>query len=449
MSGALCNACLVEAKTQMYSNPEPAVYHGLCERHRSLPAGQYLSYDFYSFPRSQHISSAGQFFKTITTPSGRGSHPLADYEERMRPIVDLPFTVGPTADFVFDTSMVGKGHGKCELMRQSGSEKKYRYMPMPGELRICEDIHRAVYALDIFDRPIVFFVHIPIPHTGIYIYLHGRLYTIGYGYIYFSEKMSGLFHVFEDSDRNGVLHSPDIPLMIDKPSVIMWIGILTPSILERLQQEMNLVTEIRFVTNKKSIELPEEGSVPQQVEVVMNDRTHLINFVTPRQYAGLSADNATLNDWNCRKWAINILFGHHGIAEFFGTPEEPFGPQLMHYDITPTVVHAWWEAYTSRNLPKMLEILTGVNEYFAHPHFNREWQMYIEGFNRHLETLRHSGRGLPGGRKRTRRGGNRTGSYLQVLGGRKRTLRKRTRRGGQIDKLVVGLLTENSEMWFG
>ena len=103
MSGALCNACLVEAKTQMHSNPEPAVYHGLCERHRSLPAGQYLSYDFYSFPRSQHISSAGQFFKTITTPSGRGSHPLADYEERMRPIVDLPFTVGPTADFVFDT----------------------------------------------------------------------------------------------------------------------------------------------------------------------------------------------------------------------------------------------------------------------------------------------------------------------------------------------------------
>ena len=105
----------------------------------------------------------------------------------------------------------------------------------------------------------------------------------------------------------------------------------------------------------------------------------------------------------------------------------------------------------------MLEILTGVNEYFAHPNFDSEWQMYLEGFNRHLETLRHSGRGLPGGRKRTRRGGNRTGSYLQVLGGRnamlplggrKRTMRKRTRRGGQRDKLVVGL-TENSKMWFG
>jgi hypothetical protein len=437
MSGALCNACLAEAKTQLHSKPEPAVYHGLCERHRRLPTGQYLSYDFYSFPRSENISSAGQFFKTITIQSGRGSHPLADYEERMRPIVNLPF-VGPTADFVFNTSMIGTGPGYCELIRQSGSEKKYKYMPIPGQLEICEDIHRAVYDLDIFNRPIVFFVHVPIPHTGIYIYLHGRLYTIGYGYIYFSETIRGLFHVPDDSDRIGVLHSPDIPLMPDKPAVIMWIGILTPYILHRLQAEMNLVTEIRFVTNEKNIELPEEGSVspPQKVEVVMNDRTHLINFITPsRPYAGLSADNPTLNDWNCRKWAINILFGQPGIDELFANPEEPFGPQLTHYDITPIVVHDWWNAYTTRNLPKMLEVLTSVNQYFAHPNFDREWQTYLEGFDSYLrhqqragrvrsnvriknkiETRRNHRRRMNGRRKRTRRGGTTPAWYrMQVL----------------------------------
>jgi hypothetical protein len=154
------------------------------------------------------------------------------------------------------------------------------------DLRLREELVEGIRDPNLLERPIVFLVTTNIPHTSIYILYRGQLYSVGYGY----EEHGG--------NITSALYSTDIPLGRDSEARIVWIGILTNAIRLRMQHEFDQVTEVAF--NRKTI--TDDASNP--IPVV--DR--LMFFHVPKKYGGLKADTSA-TEWNCSKWAMNVIFG--------------------------------------------------------------------------------------------------------------------------------------------
>ena len=238
----LCVACV----RQKNPYPNNAVKHGLCEQHFKFSAKKMLGYK----NTNTGITSAKPFFDIFTKDRRR-------YNERMIPIVDFPFVSGLYSIF----HQNGRSFEIPRASSKSGDDgiKKYEYRFKEGEtLSIDDSINKALERDNILERPFVFFVHSKMPHTGIYILLDGNLYSVGYGFILFSEEIDPTWLYIPEEYRHGALFSPDIQLEIDQPSVILWIGLLTKSILQRLQDEMKLVTAVRFYTKQTDIGIDEK-----------------------------------------------------------------------------------------------------------------------------------------------------------------------------------------------
>ena len=161
----------------------------------------------------------------------------------------------------------------------------------------------------------------PHRHTGIYIYLpNGNVYSLGYITVDFRELFPPGALVSPEHQYPAFC-SPDMPFIPSNPSVILWFGLLTISMFDRIQQEINEVSEIRFRTEMKTV----DGIM---VEQVGNEGKLQLNFVIPhRKYTHFAADgilkeNSPITEaprnWNCRIWAIYILFGLSGL-NFFGS----------------------------------------------------------------------------------------------------------------------------------
>ena len=334
--------------------------------------------------------SSSKFFDFISEPKSERS-----FQKRILSIVDVPFLREPNRAFVD----VG-----CELLQENKDKtiKKYSYKPPRGSLRICEKILFSLNDKDIFNRPIVFLVSSPkygaqSPHTGVYIYIpNGELYSVGYIYINFSEEFTpGALVDFEN--QYGAFCSPDMPIQQDRPSVILWFGLLTYQMFDRLEEEIKRVTEIRFRTERIPL------TSGETLEVVGYNGKLQLNFVIPhRYYRDFNADHRLRNEttdytqepayWNCRIWAIYILFGVSGLKYFWKDQSIKFGPRFIveNYGNNPiisTLISDWWNALNSdRSDPAnkkagadMLYAMTIMNYIFTNgSEFNDNWTKTIE-----------------------------------------------------------------------
>lgn len=322
-----------------------------------------LEYETYSFTHGRNITSAGKFFKNVTIPSGHTPElQHLDYKLRMNPIIELPFITGPDYIYNHPTNARILNQQPFTLDGVTYQKKKYEYTVISDELKIKlkinEKLSEGLTEKNLFDRPIVFLVHFliqpstPTPHTGICIVYKGKIYTIGYGYTVFTEGIP-LGYYKEHHEKHGTYYSPD--LQIDDSqieSVILWFGLLTDEIIGRLQEDMNSVTHIRFVTIPKIMddekmsdgwkqmideqedeemideETKRENVVEPQMgldvevkqtnkpkEIVQNNSKYYITLINNRIYDlyayehDLGIDEKDKTEWNCHKWALYILFG--------------------------------------------------------------------------------------------------------------------------------------------
>ena len=324
---------------------------------------------------------ASRFFDVISEPKS------VSFQQRILSIVDVPFLSGPNRAFVD----VG-----CELLQENKDKtiKKYSYKPPSGSIRICRNIFVSLSEENLFNRPIVFLVSSPkygaqSPHTGVYIYIpNGELYSVGYIYINFSEEFtSGALVDFEH--QYGAFCSPDMPLQENRPSVILWFGLLTYQMFDRLEEEIKRVTEIRFRTERIPL------TSGETLEVVGNNGKLQLNFVIPhRHYRDFNADYRLRHEttnydqepayWNCRIWAIYILFGVSGLRYFWKDQQKEFGPS---FDVRnhgnnrniSGLISDWWNAVKSdpdnkERSADMLFAMTIMNYIFMNgSEFNTEW----------------------------------------------------------------------------
>lgn len=231
-------------------------------------------------------------------------------------------------------------------------------------LRLREALVEGITDRNPLERPVVFLVATNIPHTSIYILYQGQFYSVAFGY---------------DSTPNvGSLYSIDIPLIQFSEARIVWIGILTEAIIQRLQSEFNQVTQI--VGNFE---------VGQQFVV---DR--LMFFHVPRVYGGIRADTDP-TQWNCTKWAMQILFGHEIPANFRELVSNP--------GLTEDQLIRWLNAYGGDDPDAYMRILNEIN----HASFPRV--------------------SMGGRRKRMTNNTNRN-RIKKKTGKMRRTIRKRTRK---------------------
>jgi hypothetical protein len=196
-------------------------------------------------------------------------------------------------------------------------------------LRLREELFTGIQEKNPLHRPIVFLVITNIPHTSIYILHRGRLYSVGYGYY---------------GEPDGALYSIDIPLGITSEARIVWIGILTSAIMLRLQHEFDQVNEVSFL----STNITDDESNP----VTVVDR--LMYFMVPNKpYGGTSADASAI-EWNCTKWAMNVLFGDKKPANFRELVSRT-NPGLSEGQITEFL-----EAYRGTNIEKFIDVLKRI-----------------------------------------------------------------------------------------
>lgn len=355
---------------------------------------EHLEYEGTLFSDGSYFTSAGKYFKNITIPSGRGP-PLKhiDYNYRMKPIIKLPFTTGPTNDYIFNTDShylaKMKVVSRTPIKDTHDEMKKYEYPVTPGELQINEKLLEGVRERNIFDRPVVYLVHFAIqtsrgqtiPHTGICVVYRGEIYTIGYGYSIFTEGIPAYTYIPEEEiKKHGTYYSPD--LQIDDGnlrSVILWFGILTEDILDRLKEEINSnVTHIRFVTKPTQIE---DDAKKQTIQI---DSKHTITFINKRRYVDFADERDNFpNEWNCHKWALYVLFGGNDAligevteAETDKVDEKyvnkkympyykyPFSPIIMSYGINPVNLYRLYQAMIDKNTAELKTVLDDTDKGF-------------------------------------------------------------------------------------
>ena len=344
--------------------------------------------DIYTHDTHSDVYYSNRFFDSISEPK------TSSLQERMLSIVDVPFVNGPERKFV----NVG-----CTVLYEDKTKQKKKYsykqqVPCPNQLRLrlCQNIHDALYDEDILNRPIVFLVTSPPhpagnrPHTGVYIYIpNGSIYSVGYININFREELPpGAMVDFEH--QYGAFCSPDMPLREEVPSVILWFGLLTYQMADRLEQEINRVTEIRFCTEQKTI------ASGEKVEVVGNIGKLQLNFVIPhRNYRDFNADQHLKYEttdytieplrWNCRIWAIHILFGLSGLRYFWKDRKAVFGPRFNitnngHNSFVSHTISQWWRARERNDREEILVEMSIMNHIFMEEsEFNKEWNRYIDG----------------------------------------------------------------------
>ena len=355
---------------------------------------EHLEYEGILFSDNSYFTSAGKYFKNITIPSGRGP-PLKnlDYNYRMKPIIELPFTTGPTNDYIFNTDSLHSAKMKVVLktpIKGTHDEmKKYEYSVTPGELKINEKLLEGVKMRNIFDRPVVYLVHFVIqnssgktfPHTGICVVYRGEIYTIGYGYSIFTEGIPAYTYIQEeDIETHGTYYSPDLQIDDGKlKSVILWFGILTTDILDRLKEEINSnVKHIRFVTKPTPIE--DEA----KKDTIQIDSKHTITFINIRTYVDFADERDNFpNEWNCHKWALYVLFGGNDALIGKVTKAEtdevdkkyvnkrympyykyPFSPIIMSYGINPLNLYRLYQAMLEKNEVELKKVLEDTDKGF-------------------------------------------------------------------------------------
>jgi hypothetical protein len=355
---------------------------------------EHLEYEGTLFSDDSYFTSAGKYFKNITIPSGRGP-PLKhiDYNYRMKPIIKLPFTTGHTNDYIFNTDYLHSANMKVvkrTLIKGTRDEmKKYEYSVTQGELQINENLLHGLKEENIFDRPVVYLVHFEIrtskgekiPHTGICVVYRGEIYTIGYGYSIFTEGIPAYTYIpEEDIKKHGTYYSPD--LQIDDGtlrSVILWFGILTEDILDRLKEEIDsYVTHIRFVTKPTQIE--DEA----KKDTIQIDSKHTITFINRRRYVKFADEHDNFpNECNCHKWALYVLFGGNDAligevtdAETDEVDEKyvnkknmpyykyPFSPFIMSYGINPLNLYRLYQAMLEQNEVELKKVLEDTDKGF-------------------------------------------------------------------------------------
>jgi hypothetical protein len=263
-----------------------AIINGLCSRH----------YDEQIHPSSgvrygRVVTMAGKLFETLTFGAIMQQEDESGRTMGMKPVlpmVKVPFIFEQDPDFIYV--------GPIDDIDPTRNRQQQRVEPHALKLR--EELFTGIMEKNSLDKPIVFLVVTNIPHTSIYILHQGRLYSVGYGYY---------------GEPAGALYSIDIPLGTNLEARIVWIGILTSTIMLRLQHEFDHVTEVNFIAKPLR---DEEGKIVTDEEskpITVVDR--LMIFMVPKPYGGPSAD-ASATEWNCTKWAMNILFGGKKPANF-------------------------------------------------------------------------------------------------------------------------------------
>ena len=290
--------------------PNPPLAHGLCSVHTKIP-------DQYHHPISGRrngvdVTMAGQFFDSLSTKQTPGVEKL----EQVLPVVRVPF-IRDEATFRYYN------------YRGPPDAESFSYKPK-SRLTLREELVEGIADPNVLERPIVFLVATNIPHTGIYLLYRGQFYSVAYGY--------------DTSPAVGSLYSIDIPLIQFSEARIVWIGILTDAIMERLQHEFDQVTDI--VGNFKN------GVV---------DR--LMFFHIPRAYGGVGADSNPA-EWNCTKWAMHILFGDRMPANFRELVSRT-NPGLTREQLT-----LWLNAYRGRDQGEFIRVLNDMN-HASFPRFPR------------------------------------------------------------------------------
>ena len=195
-----------------------------------------------------------------------------------------------------------------------------------------------------------------IPHTGLYIWLQGHLYSVGYGY---SDTAS------YTPIKRGSLYSVDLILTTNAEARIVWMGILTHAILHRLQVEIDLVTHIEFRIIRQTIDGMPKNTVNREMD-----------FIIPsRPYGGTRAAEANPAVWDCTKWAMYIVFG--GIPANFSSFVGGGGVSVSS-EILQEIIYLLRVTHSQAVTQRFIELLNVINHPFSmiEP-FNNEWPTYL------------------------------------------------------------------------
>ena len=311
--------CLVE------ECPNPPLAHGLCTMHTRIP--DELHTPMVGPNKGAYVTMAGQFFHSLSIPQEQGVEKL---DKEVLPVVRVPF-IQDEKRFKYhnyrgtrddrDNPVDERGVPVVSFIRDVKKTK--------SRLTLREELVEGIREPNVLDRPIVFLVATNIPHTGIYILYGGQFYSVAFGYDTFPEF--------------GSLYSIDIPLIKYSEARIVWVGILTHTMVERLQAEFDLVTSI--VGNFKKADV---AGGPLIVD-------RLMFFHTPRVYGGVDADSIP-DEWNCTKWAMHILFGDGMPANFRDLVSRP-NPGLTKDQLT-----RWLTAYRGRDPDAFIRALNEIND---------------------------------------------------------------------------------------
>jgi hypothetical protein len=282
--------------------------------------------------KGAYVTMAGQFFHSLSIPQEQGVEKL---DKEVLPVVRVPFIRrehdGERGEPAFKYhNYRGKRDDRDNPVDERGVPVvSFTRKVTKSELKLREELVEGIREPNVLDRPIVFLVATNIPHTGIYILYGGQFYSVAFGYDTFPEF--------------GSLYSIDIPLIKYSEARIVWIGILTHAMVERLQAEFDRVTSI--VGNFKKADV---AGGPLIVD-------RLMFFHTPRAYGGVDADSNP-DEWNCTKWAMHILFGH-GMPAKFRDLVSRTNPGLSKDQLT-----RWLTAYEGRDQAAFLRVLNEIND---------------------------------------------------------------------------------------
>lgn len=336
---------------------QPAGPYGLCDRHFKVSnSDTFPSHGTrYKAGMPYTASMAELFFRSITSSSAKPG----ELRKKIFPIVRLPFSSGPEYDLLYTPADLSKISRKNVDRYDDGEMRELHiYTRSQFEPLMVQDVlSEAIDRRSILDRPIIYLLRTNQPHTSIYVWLDGKLYSFGFGYSSYSPPIEGPIDGTEI--KQGALYSIDPVLRLGAEARIIWVGILTPKILERLQSELDLVTGFEFFVDDNILDF-DEGT--KKVKVV--DRE--IDFIVPsRPYGGKVADY-TPRLWNCTKWAMYILFGviPPNFREFFN------------HELPPEILQSIIMLLQTGNEKGFVELLTQINQPFSA--ISTEWAEYLQ-----------------------------------------------------------------------
>jgi hypothetical protein len=311
--------------------PNPPLAHGLCTMHTKISFEHH--HPMVGPHKGTYVTMAGQFFHSLSKNQPLGVGKL----KVVLPVVRVPFIRreqdGEPGEPAFQYfNYRGKRDDRGNPIDEIGNPvlSFIRDVKKPkSRLTLREELVEGIQEPNVLERPIVFLVATNIPHTGIYILYGGQFYSVAFGY--------------DTTPATGSLYSIDIPLIQFSEARIVWVGILTDAMVERLQAEFDRVTHI--VGN---FEPADVAGGPLIVD-------RLMLFHTPRAYGGVDADSNP-DEWNCTKWAMHILFGD-GMPANFRDLVSRTNPGLTKDQLT-----RWLTAYEGRDQAAFLRVLHDIND---------------------------------------------------------------------------------------